>query len=162
MARAVLLRGFALAVAEALAEVMNGLLGPPSRLVGRLHPQLAPVLSALDELPEAQVRTALTRLSAGATGRELAESVSKVGASALRMEIKHPGVGGALVRMLGDDGAELAAKLNADQALTVAQHADDLAKLPASQRQSVLAISSGQFRGIAHWRHFRGIDRRYN
>lgn len=103
-------------------------------------PQMAPVLAALDELPESQVRSALARLSAGASGRQLAESVSRVGAAALRSDLVHPGVGAALARSLGDEGAELASKLSTDQAITVARHADDVAALPATQRESVMAL----------------------
>lgn len=103
-------------------------------------PQVGALLSALDELPESQVRAALARLSAGTAGRELAETVSRVGASALKSELKHPGVGGMLARALGDDGAELATKLTSDQAVAVARHADDLAALPTSQRTGVMAL----------------------
>lgn len=103
-------------------------------------PQLAPVLAALEELPESQVRGALSRLAAGASGRELAASVSRVGASALRTEMAHPGIGAALTRSLGDEGADLASKLSTDQAIAVTRHADDLAALPTSQRQGVMAL----------------------
>jgi putative intracellular protease/amidase len=103
-------------------------------------PQIGPVLAALDELPASQVRAALTRLSAGSAGRELAETVGRVGSSALRSELKHPGVGGMLARTLGDDGAELATNLSTDQAIAVARHADDMAALPTPQRNGVLAL----------------------
>ncbi|MCA9140574.1 MAG: hypothetical protein KDB00_27570 [Planctomycetales bacterium] len=103
-------------------------------------PQLAPVLAALQELPEAQVKMALARLSAGSAGRELAETIGRVGTSALRSELKHPGVGGILARVLGDDGAELATKLSTDQAIAVARHADDLAALPSGPREGVMML----------------------
>ena len=103
-------------------------------------PQLAPVLAALDELPESQVRGALARLAAGKAGRELAQSVARRGAAALRSDLAHPGVGAALVRSFGDDGAELATELSTDQAIAVARHADELAALPSTQRQGVLAL----------------------
>lgn len=103
-------------------------------------PQLGPLLKALDELPESQVQQALARLSAGSAGRELAETVGRVGVSALKSELKHPGVGGLLARILGDEGAELATKLTTDQAVAVARHADDLAALPAAPRNGVLAL----------------------
>ncbi|NND99052.1 MAG: hypothetical protein HKN47_17180 [Pirellulaceae bacterium] len=103
-------------------------------------PSIGPVLSALDEIPEAQMKTAIARLAAGSTGRELAQTISKHGSKALAAEIKHPGVGMILVRSLGDDGAELAGKLSSDQAITLAKHADDLARLPAPQRTGVLAM----------------------
>ncbi|QDT13198.1 hypothetical protein [Planctomycetes bacterium K23_9] len=103
-------------------------------------PSLGPVLSALDEIPATQVQAALAKLAAGTTGRELAETVSKHGAKALTSELMHPGVGMALVRSLGDDGAELATKLTKGQAITVAKHVDDLAKLPSTQRNGVVAM----------------------
>lgn len=103
-------------------------------------PSIAPILKSLDELPESQVSAALARLSAGTPGRELAETVGKYGTAALRSELKHPGVGVVLVRSLGDEGAELASKLSGDQAIAIARYADDIAKLPQSQRQGVLAL----------------------
>ncbi|MCD0458317.1 hypothetical protein [Roseiconus lacunae] len=103
-------------------------------------PQIGPLISALDELPEAQVKAALARLSAGATGRELAETVIKSGPRALRSELRHPGVGGQLTRSLGEDGTKLASNLTTDQAIAVARHADDLAALPAAQRQGVMRL----------------------
>ena len=103
-------------------------------------PALAPVLAALKELPESQTKAALARLAAGSAGRELAETVGRFGAGALRSELKHPGVGGTLVRLLGDEGAELATKLSTDQAIAIARHADDLAKLPSAQRAGILSL----------------------
>ena len=103
-------------------------------------PSIMPVLSALDEIPEAQAKAALARLAAGTAGRELAESATKYGAAALRSELKHPGVGMALIRSLGDEGADLASKLTTDQAIAVARHADEIAKLPQAQRTGVLSM----------------------
>ncbi len=103
-------------------------------------PSIGPVLSALDEIPATQVKSALTKLAAGTTGRELAQTVTKHGAKAIVSELNHPGVGMVLVRALGDDGAELATKMTTDQAITVARHVDDLAKLPAAQRSGVMAM----------------------
>ncbi|MCO8124218.1 hypothetical protein NHH03_20920 [Stieleria sp. TO1_6] len=103
-------------------------------------PSLGPVLRALGELPESQVGPALARLSAGSAGRELAETVSRVGSSALRSEMKLPGVGGMLVRTLGDDGAALATKLTSKQAVAVGRHADELAALPSTQRAGVMSL----------------------
>ena len=103
-------------------------------------PTIGPILSALDELPEAQVKSALAKLAAGTTGRELAEATAKHGSKVLTSELKHPGVGMMLVRTLGDDGAELASRMTSDQAITLGKHADDLAKLPAAQRGQVLSM----------------------
>ncbi len=103
-------------------------------------PSIMPVLSALDEIPEAQAKAAIARLAAGSAGRELAESVTRYGAVAIRSELAHPGVGLALVRSFGDEGAELASKLTSDQAIAIARHADEIAKLPPAQRSGVLAM----------------------
>ncbi len=103
-------------------------------------PELTPVLLALKQVPEAEVPAVLSRLAAGASGRELARSIGRVGVAALRGDLAHPGVGVVLARSLGDEGAELARKLSADQAIMVARHADDLAVLPAAQREGVMAL----------------------
>lgn len=103
-------------------------------------PDLVPILRALDEIPEAQVKAAIVKLAAGAPGRELAEGVGKFGSAALRSELAHPGVGLALVRNLGDDGAELAARLTSDQALALAKHAEEIARLPTAQRTGLLSV----------------------
>ncbi len=101
-------------------------------------PSILPVISALSEIPESQAKAALARLAAGAAGRELAESVTKYGAAALRSELQHPGVGLALVRSLGDEGADLASKLSSEQAIAIGRHVDDIAKLPPAQRAGLL------------------------
>lgn len=103
-------------------------------------PSLMPVLRALDDLPASEIQKSLVRLSAGKSGRELAEAVTTYGSVALRSELKHPGVGLVLVRSLGDDGAELATRLTSDQALAVARHADEIAALTGPQRRGVLAL----------------------
>ena len=103
-------------------------------------PSVGPIISALSEIPEAQAKAALARLAAGTTGRELAEAVGKYGGKALASELKHPGVGMALVRALGSDGAELAAKMTSEQAVALAKHADDIAKLPIAQRNGVISL----------------------
>lgn len=127
---------------EAVEQVakMTGKYGPDAVAALDNAPSIMPVLRALDELPETQVKDALARLAAGTTGRELAETVAKHGGAALRSEVLHPGVGMLLVRSLGDDGAELAVQLSNKQAIEVARHADDIAKLPKTQRDGVLAM----------------------
>ena len=103
-------------------------------------PSLTPVIGALDELPKTQAKQALSRLAAGTTGRELGETVTRYGAVTLKAELKHPGVGGMLVRKLGGEGGELATRLSTDQAITLARHADDIAKLAPSQRTGLLSL----------------------
>ncbi|TWU60482.1 hypothetical protein Poly51_07580 [Rubripirellula tenax] len=103
-------------------------------------PAVTPILTALDDLPAEQVGAAITQLAAGAPGRELAQATMKFGSKTLQSELKHPGVGLVLVRSLGDDGADLAAKLGTDQAIVVARHADDLSKLPTTARQGMMSM----------------------
>ncbi len=103
-------------------------------------PSIAPVIKALDELPESQLPAALVQLAAGKPGKELAETVARHGAIALRSELMHPGVGMILVRSLGDDGAELAVQLSNRQAIAIGRHAEDIAKLPPAQRDGVIGM----------------------
>ncbi len=107
-------------------------------------PVLKPVISALDELPAEQAGKALTRLAAGAEGRELAEAVTRYGSGAIRAELKHPGVGVRFATQLGDEGIVLAEKLTTDQAIAIGRHVDDIARLPQSQRSTLLTMISEQ------------------
>ncbi len=127
---------------EAVEQVakLTGKYGPDALAALDNSSAVLPVINALDELPEAQVKAALTKLAAGAPGRELAEATGRFGAVALRTELQHPGVGLVIVRSLGDEGAELASRLSTEQAIAIGRHADDLAKLPAAQRSGVLAM----------------------
>ncbi len=105
---------------------------------------LKPVISAIDELPAEQAGKALTRLAAGAEGRELAEAVTRYGSGAIRAELKHPGVGVRFATQLGDEGIVLAEKLTTDQAIAIGRHVDDIARLPQSQRSTLLTMISEQ------------------
>jgi hypothetical protein len=127
---------------EAVEQVaaLAGKYGPDALAALDNAPAILPVIRAVDELPAAQAKIALTRLSAGAGGRELADATARFGSIALTSELKHPGVGLILVRTLGDDGADLASRLNADQAIAVGRHAEDLAKLSIEQRQGIMAM----------------------
>jgi hypothetical protein len=120
--------------------VMARKYGPEALAALDNSPSILPILRAVDELPESQARLALTRLSAGKSGRELADATARLGSIALRSELKHPGVGLVLVRSLGDEGADLASRLTTDQAITIGRHADELAALAPSQRQGILAM----------------------
>jgi hypothetical protein len=127
---------------EAVEQVakLTGDYGPEALAALDNAPNVLPVLNAIDDLPATEVNAALTRLAAGAPGRELAEGIGKFGTVALQSELKHPGVGLSLVRNLGDEGAELAARLSTDQAIAVGRHAADIGKLPLAQRNGVLAM----------------------
>lgn len=111
-------------------------------VVGALDnaPAIRPILNVVDELPEAEARSALSRLAAGSTGRELAQTVARRGTVALKAELKQPGVGGSLVRWFGDDGAKMADNLTADQAITIARHGEDISRLPLSQKEGIFSL----------------------
>ena len=98
------------------------------------------MMRLLDELPADQVRPAVQRLAAGPSGRELAELTMRYGPDVLRAEVMHPAAGRTLVKYLGKEGMELAPKLSTDEAIIVAQHAADIAKLPPTQKQGVLRL----------------------
>mgnify|MGYP006427081089 CR=1 FL=1 len=113
------------------------------------------LLRAVDDLPEEMASQAIRRLSAGAEGRLLAETVERFGAQALRAEVRHPGIGGNLVRHLGDDGVAFASQASRQQAITISRHADDIARLPDTQRAGVLRILREDFdRGVAFMARF--------
>lgn len=111
-------------------------------------PSTRTLLRALDDLPPQEVAPALRRLSAGSQGRMLATVVERHGAGALRAELAHPGLGGQLVRRLGDDGVKLAASLNRNQAITLTKHADDIGKLAAEQRTGLVRLFYDDAKGM--------------
>jgi hypothetical protein len=127
---------------EAVEQVVRvtGKYGPEALSALDNSPAILPIIRSLDELPETQAKAALARLSAGKSGKQLAEATVKYGSAALRSELKHPGAGLILVRNLGDDGAELASRLSADEAIAIGRHAEDIAKLPTVQRRGVLSM----------------------
>lgn len=98
------------------------------------------LLKAVDDLPADMAGPAIRRLSAGADGRILAEAVEQYGPRALRAELRHPGIGGRLVSRFGEDGVQLSSKISTDQAIAISRHADDIAALPASQKQRVVDL----------------------
>lgn len=103
-------------------------------------PSPTTLLRALDDMPTDQVGPAIKRLSAGSQGKTLAILVERHGADVLRTEIAHPGVGVRLVQNLGDDGIRLSQRLGREEAITVAQHAEDIASLPNDQKNNVLRL----------------------
>ena len=103
------------------------------RAIGRSP---ARMVAALDEIPQNLVRPALQ-----ATAREpdtIVRLVASHGAGALETAARHPGVGSKLVTSLGDDAVKLGRNLTTDQAVVIARHADEIAKLPAAQREGVM------------------------
>ena len=107
-------------------------------------PRAQPVLNALRTLPAEEVATAASRLAAGQPGRELAAISEQLGASVLRAEAKHPGIGVAFARSLGTEGTDVCMKLTTAQAQQIGKHVDDIAQLPAAQRSQLLELISNQ------------------
>lgn len=127
---------------------LAGKFGPDAVRALQQADSVAPVLKAISDLPEAMVGPALRRLASATAPKELTEAVSRYGASALRAEVVHPGLGARLVGSLGNDGILLAERLSSEQLLQVARHADDIAKLPAAQRESVLQMIRSDTRAM--------------
>jgi len=109
------------------------------------------ILNALDEIPPEQVVAASRRLAAGKEGVEVASSVAKYGANALRTELAHPGIGSKLIRAFGDDGAEMVVGLSDDYAVALARHSEELAVLPAAQRKSILEMINKDKDAFFRW-----------
>ena len=104
----------------------------------------AAVMNVLKTLSDAELAKAASRLAAGPAGKELAMWTTRLGAGVLRTEMKHPGLAIKYAQSLGDEGVELAAKLNREQAITVGRHVDDIGKLPVDQRRQLVAAISEQ------------------
>ena len=102
--------------------------------------QVVPVLKSLGELPEESIDIAIRRLAADGAERQLSKNIATFGTRALKTELQHPGVGTRLVRDLGDDGMSAAEKLTTNEAIQLARHSSDIAKLPADQKTSVLGL----------------------
>lgn len=106
-------------------------------------------IKALDELPESLVERALWAVQR--ESETVTRLLSQYGSGALLVAARFRGVGTDIVTKLGDDGIRMGRDLTEDQAITLARHADDIAKLPASQRSQVVnAIMSAPNRVIEY------------
>lgn len=103
-------------------------------------PSVLKLQRALGELPEDMVGKAVRALTRGEDGRALAQSVERMGAQALRLEVQHPGVGGVIARELGAEGIEVASRLTTTQAIVLSRYAIEIAALPATQKQQFLKL----------------------
>ncbi|MDB4368881.1 hypothetical protein N9Z58_01975 [bacterium] len=98
------------------------------------------IIKVFNGLPFDQVKLAAKRLSSGSQGKALAESITKHGSSALKVELAHPGLGPKLMRAFGDDGVKLTLGLSDDYAIALARQSDDLAALPIQQRKGIMDL----------------------
>lgn len=95
-------------------------------------------IKALDAMPANLVERAL-----GAARRDPAlveRIVSRHGSEALEIAARHRGVGADIVAKLGDDGIRMARNLTEEQAVILARHADDIARLPQGQRGDMVDV----------------------
>jgi len=94
-------------------------------------------VKALDGIPPNLVKGALA-----AVEREpqiITQLVKTHGPDALRVAVEYRGVGVQIVSKLGDDGIRVAKHLSGEQqAITIAKHADSIAKLPAADKAKVM------------------------
>lgn len=97
------------------------------------------LLRAVDALPEGMGAQAVRRLAAGTDGA-LLQTVERYGTQALRAEVSHPGIGGRVVRGLGEEGAEIALRSTPQQMLTLSRHVDDIARLPGPQKEGIVRL----------------------
>ena len=66
--------------------------------------------------------------------------IREFGATALETAAKHPGLAGKISSGLGREGLEMAGKLSTQEAAILARYADDIAKLPAAERASLMGL----------------------
>lgn len=90
----------------------------------------------LDDIPADQIKMAINAIER--QPKLMSEAVEKYGTMVLATELKHPGVGIKTISSLGDDAINLGQRLSTDQMTRVAHFADDIAKLPASQRSEFI------------------------
>ena len=96
------------------------------------------IIAALDHLPAAARGPALGALER--EGVTLLRLLETHGPRALEVATLHPGVGSRLVTRLGSEVLELAPALSTDQAIGLARHADDIARLPPAQKSTLLNL----------------------
>jgi len=66
--------------------------------------------------------------------------VKEFGSAALETAAKHPGLAGKISGGMGKEGLDIARRVTTQEATILARHADDIAKLPAAERASVLGL----------------------
>lgn len=66
--------------------------------------------------------------------------VREFGGAALETAARHPGLAGKISAGMGREGLEMASKLSTQEATLLARYADDVAKLPAAERASVMGL----------------------
>ncbi|MCC9607700.1 hypothetical protein LOC68_03795, partial [Blastopirellula sp. JC732] len=109
------------------------------------------IVQALNQLPDADVQLAASRLAAGARGRELAAATEELGVEVLKSEIKHPGVGLEILRTWPGQGAALCRGLQQEEAIALGKYLDDLAEIPLAQRNELQQVVAADPRRFFAW-----------
>lgn len=66
--------------------------------------------------------------------------VREFGSAALETAARHPGLAGKISSGLGSEGLDIARRVTTEEATLLARYADDIAKLPAAERASVMSL----------------------
>jgi hypothetical protein len=66
--------------------------------------------------------------------------VKEFGSAALETAAKHPGLAGKISSGMGKEGLDIARRITTEEATILARYADDIAKLPAAERASVIGL----------------------
>ncbi len=66
--------------------------------------------------------------------------VREFGSAALETAAKHPGLAGTISGSMGREGLDIARQVTTQEATILARHADDIAKLSASERAGVMSL----------------------
>ena len=147
-------------VAERLTrEGGEGLVARAVRLTDELGPRTLRILDdspvarelvdVLDTLPAPERRMAVSAFTR--EGATLHEAFAKLGAPALRAELRHPGVGGGLAAALGDDGARLLDDVDTLDVTVLARHQDEIAALPTEARGQLFDAIGRNAKGVADY-----------
>jgi hypothetical protein len=95
------------------------------------------VVTAVSKLPQDLAESGLRAIAREPVAMQ--KLIAETGQEALEAAARHPGVGSQVAKSLGKEGAQTIAGLSDDAAVVLARHADDIAKLPATERAGVLA-----------------------
>ena len=98
----------------------------------------AAITRCLDDIGVHQLKRAINTLNRNPA--LFTEIVEKYGAKALETEMRHPGVGGKLVSVFGDDAIKASRNLTTDQMIRFARHSDELAQLGKKQSNALLQM----------------------
>ena len=96
------------------------------------------ITRCLDDIGTNQIKNAIYTLNRNPD--LFTNIVEKYGSKALKTEMRHPGVGGKLVSVFGDDAIKMGSNLTTDQMIRFARHSDDVVKLSKKQSSALLQM----------------------